>query len=149
MRAWPSSRSRRWSSIWPQAAAGEHPKAFLGAWRGTLVCDDYAGYKALFGPHIAEAGCLAHAQRKFHELHASGKSSLAERALQLIGQLYEIEREVKDSDPDERRRMRQSRARPIADDLHAWSGSSRSGTKCPMVRPPPARPTTASSAGGR
>jgi len=28
--------------------AGEHARAFLGDWRGKLVCDDYAGYKAGF-----------------------------------------------------------------------------------------------------
>ena len=37
--------------------AGRHVQAFLNVahdepWRGTLVCDDYAGYKALFGPNI-------------------------------------------------------------------------------------------------
>jgi transposase len=103
-----------------ETRGAEHPKTFLGAWRGTLVCDDYAGYKALFGTNIGEAGCLAHARRKFHELHVAGKSTLAKQALLLIGRLYEVEREVKDLDPDERRRIRQSQARPIADDLHAW-----------------------------
>ena len=29
--------------------AGRHAQAFLGQWRGTLVCDDYAGYKAQIG----------------------------------------------------------------------------------------------------
>jgi hypothetical protein len=43
----------------------------------------------------------------------------------LIGRLYEVEREVKDLDPDERRRIRQSQARPIADDLHAWLVAQR------------------------
>jgi len=100
--------------------AGEHPRTFLGAWRGTLVCDDYAGYKALFGANVTEAGCLAHARRKFHELHAAGKSTLADQALLLFGRLYEVEREVKELHPDQRRRIRQSKAQPIADDLHAW-----------------------------
>ena len=27
--------------------AGRHAQAFLGDWRGTLICDDYAGCKAL------------------------------------------------------------------------------------------------------
>lgn len=108
-----------------ETRGAEHPKKFLGAWRGALVCDDYVGYKALFGADIAEAGCLAHARRKFHELHASGKSSLAEQALRLFGQLYEVEREVKDTDADERGRIRQSKARPIADDLHAWLVAQR------------------------
>ncbi len=108
-----------------ETRGAEHPKAFLGVWRGTLVCDDYAGYKALFGANISEAGCLAHARRKSHELHAAGKSTLAEQALLLFGRLYEVEREVKDLDPDERRQIRQSQARPIADDLHAWLVAQR------------------------
>ena len=40
------------------------------AWKGNLVCDDYAGYKALFiDGGITEVGCMAHARRKFVELH--------------------------------------------------------------------------------
>jgi transposase len=30
-----------------ESRAGKHAQAFLGDWRGTLVCDDYPGYKAL------------------------------------------------------------------------------------------------------
>ena len=40
---------------------------------------------------IAEGGCMAHARRKFYELHQSGKSPIAEQALKSIGQLYVIE----------------------------------------------------------
>ena len=29
-----------------ESRAGEHARAFLGEWRGSLVCDDYAGYVA-------------------------------------------------------------------------------------------------------
>jgi hypothetical protein len=48
--------------------AGHHARAFLGNWKGKLVCDDYAGYKALFEKNgVTEVGCLAHARRKFHE----------------------------------------------------------------------------------
>jgi hypothetical protein len=32
----------------------------LGDWTGKLVCDDYAGYKALFNRGIIEVGCMAH-----------------------------------------------------------------------------------------
>lgn len=32
------------------------------------MCGDYGGYKALFAQGVNEAGCLAHARRKFHEL---------------------------------------------------------------------------------
>ncbi|KLJ13992.1 transposase, partial [Pseudomonas sp. TJI-51] len=53
---------------------------FLGDWRGKLVCDDFAGYKASFEQGIVEIGCMAHARRKFFDLHAANKSQLAEQA---------------------------------------------------------------------
>ena len=31
-----------------ETRAGQHARAFLGQWTGSLVCDDYAGYKAGF-----------------------------------------------------------------------------------------------------
>jgi transposase len=105
--------------------AGRHVQTFFGqdtdgAWRGTLVCDDYAGYKRLFGEHIAEAGCLAHARRKFFELWANHQSTVAEQALAFFGALYDVEREVQELDADDRRRIRQLKAQPVADDLQAW-----------------------------
>jgi transposase len=103
-----------------ETRAGEHARAFLGDWKGSLVCDDYSGYKAGFASGVLEAGCLAHARRKFFDLHASSKSQVAESALQQIGMLYEIERELKDLAPDERLRIRQSRSRPLLDALHRW-----------------------------
>jgi transposase len=108
-----------------ETRAGRHVQTFFGThtdegWRGTLICDDYAGYKQLFGERIAEAGCLAHARRKFFDLWANHKSTVAEQTLVFFGDLYDIEREVKDLDVDERRRIRQLKAKPIADDLQAW-----------------------------
>ena len=100
--------------------AGSHARDFLGDWRGTLVCDDYAGYKALFGHGITEAGCLAHARRKFFDLHTQNQSLIAAEALDYFGQLYQIERDVAGLTPEERQHSRQTRAKPIADQLHAW-----------------------------
>jgi transposase len=113
--------------------AGRHVQAFLGAdgpdgtggWRGTLVCDDYAGYKALFGGQIVEAGCLAHARRKFFDLWANHQSAVAEQALGFFRDLYDVEREVHALDVDERRRIRQLKAQPLADALKAWLVAQR------------------------
>lgn len=105
--------------------AGEHARAFLGDWRGQLVCDDFAGYKACFEQGATEIGCMAHARRKFYDLHVANQSQLAEQALHHIGQLYEIEREVRDLLPDERQRIRQEKAKPIADALHVWMLAQR------------------------
>lgn len=103
-----------------ETRAGENARAFLGEWKGSLVCDDFAGYKAGFAHGVTEAGCLAHARRKFFDLHASSKSQVAESALQQIGMVYEIEREVQSLTPDERQRIRQARTRPLLDALHRW-----------------------------
>ncbi|MCU5787430.1 putative transposase [Alcanivorax marinus] len=105
--------------------AGEHARAFLGDWRGKLVCDDYAGYKAGFGEGITEIGCLAHARRKFHDLHVANKSELAAQALESIGALYGIERDLKDLSDQDRQRLRHEQARPIADALHRWMIAQR------------------------
>ncbi|KWS24577.1 transposase [Pseudomonas syringae pv. syringae] len=106
--------------------AGEHARNFLQNWRGKLVCDDFAGYKASFELGVTEIGCMAHARRKFFELHATNKSTLAEQALRYIQLLYEVEREVRDLEPDLRRRIRQEKAVPVMDMLHAWMLAQRS-----------------------
>ncbi|PNG58905.1 hypothetical protein CHC07_00630 [Variovorax sp. B4] len=109
---------------------GQHARAFLGlpgehGWRGTLVCDDFSGYKACFELGVTEAGCLAHARRKFHELWANQGSQVGEQALKFFGELYAIEREVAELMPDERRRIRQERSRKVADAMHQWLSGQR------------------------
>jgi transposase len=42
-------------------------------------------------------GYMAHARRKFLDLHATNKSQLAEQALHSIGGLYEVERQARRS----------------------------------------------------
>jgi transposase len=109
--------------------AGEHARAFLQQdnqpWRGKLVCDDFSGYKASFAQGVTEVGCAAHARRKFFELHANTGSTVAEQALRFFGELYEIEREARTLDTSQRLRLRQEKARPLADSLHAWMLAQR------------------------
>lgn len=108
-----------------ESRGGRHADQFLGRWRGTLVCDDYSGYKALFKLGITEAGCMAHARRKFHQLWVNHKSQIAEQVLALFGRLYEIEREVHDLNDDQRKAIRQQRSRLAADTLHTWLAAQR------------------------
>jgi len=116
--------------------SGENARAFLGhdpdkrsraqvAWTGHLVCDDYSGYKALFELGITEVGCMAHARRKFFELHVSNKSTLAQTALDLIGKLYEVERDILGKESEHCLQERRSRAGPIAKALHEWLVAQR------------------------
>ena len=104
--------------------AGEHAEAFLKDWCGHLVCDDYSGYKARFkSGKIIEVGCMAHARRKFHELHVTGKSEIAEQALALIQKLYAIEAEIRkntDGSAEQRCQYRQKYSQPVMQQLHTW-----------------------------
>ncbi|CRM26372.1 Transposase [Pseudomonas sp. 31 E 6] len=105
--------------------AGEHARNFLGTWNGKLVCDGFAGYKAGFEGRITEIGCMAHARRKFFDLHVANKSQLAEQALHSIGGLYEVERKAKEMSDEDRWRLRQEMAIPIAEKLHEWMLAQR------------------------
>ena len=100
--------------------SGEHARAFLDGWQGNLVCDDFSGYKASFKQGITEIGCMAHARRKFFDLHAANHSTLAEYVLQQIGNLYKVERQIKHLDTDQRKAVRQQQAKPILDQLYQW-----------------------------
>jgi transposase len=103
-----------------ESRAAKHAEQFLDRWRGTLVCDDYSGYKGLIRSGVMEAGCMAHARRKFHELWANHSSQIAEEALKLFGALYDVERPIQQLEDSQRRTVRQQQAKPIADTLHAW-----------------------------
>jgi transposase len=116
-----------------EGRGGQHVRGFLGldtnggkdGWHGKLVCDDFSGYNACFELGVTEAGCLAHARRKFHELWANHGSKVGERALKFFGELYDTEREVRGLKPDERRRIRQERSDKVAKALLQWLQQQR------------------------
>lgn len=150
----PGKRKTQRAYLWAYAAAcsepikavvydftpsrsGEHARVFLGhdpdrrerdqiPWIGHLVCDDFSGYKALFELGVTEVGCMAHARRKFVELHAANKSNIAGTALELFGQLYQVERDIQAIvEPAKRLEHRRTRAGPIAQSLHDWMTAQR------------------------
>ena len=84
-----------------------------------------SGYKAGFAHGVIEAGCLAHARRKFHELWVNHKSAVGEQALEFFRKLYDVERDAKDMSPDERRRLRKEQAEPIATRFKDWLEAQR------------------------
>jgi transposase len=108
---------------------GEHPRAHLATFKGVIHADGYTGFEALFDPArkpglIVEAACWAHVRRYFFDDYQSNKLPLAGEALARIGQLYEVEQEIRGKPPDERRRVRQARSVPIAESLKAWAEDS-------------------------
>jgi transposase len=100
---------------------GEHPEQHLKGFHGTLQADGYAGFNRLYETGtIQEAACWAHVRRKFYDLEQAHASPLATEALKRIGQLYEIEREIRGSPANKRRQVRQERARPVLDEMRGW-----------------------------
>jgi transposase len=115
--------------------AAQHAQAFLGGkgppyaeppWRGTLVCDQYAGYGPVLDPKVQPgrqaAGCAAHARRKFEELttRGAGASPVAQEALQRFARIYHVERLLADATAEERHAGRQRMSRPLWEELRAW-----------------------------
>lgn len=118
---------------------GEHPQAHLAAWSGILQADAYGGYNELYregrdpGP-VLEAGCFAHARRKFFELadvvSSARKKSRGQRsamiypialeAVQRLDALFDIERGINGKSSAERLAVRQELSAPLMADLHAW-----------------------------
>jgi transposase len=100
---------------------GEHPHRHLADFNGTLQADAYAGFNRLYeSGRIQEAGCWAHVRRKFFDLHEAHASPITTEALERIGSLYAIESDIRGRSPDERRRDRQSRSRPLLMSLQSW-----------------------------
>ena len=101
--------------------------AHLGNASGILQADAYKGYAKLYEPgadgqpRFREAACFAHWRRDFHDIWTSQKSEIAHQALERIGQLYDIEREITGQSADFLRAVRQARSRPKLEALHAWA----------------------------
>jgi len=108
----------------------KYPADFLAEWAGTLTCDDYAGYDVVFRREgCIEAGCLAHARRKFDELARANASPVAAQAVARIARLYKLESQAREMTPARRLAHRQQYARPLWDELHAWMKQERARGK--------------------
>ena len=103
---------------------GEHPRQHLKNFTGALQADAYAGFHHLYGDHIYEAACWAHARRKFHEIHVVHASPTTTEALARIGALYAIEEEIRGKPANLRLNIRQSLAKPLLEELRKWMEKS-------------------------
>ncbi|NTS66862.1 IS66 family transposase [Sphingomonas sp. HHU CXW] len=123
---------------------GEHPQAHLASWSGIFQADAYGGYGELYrggrapGP-IREAGCFAHARRKFFELAdvegAARRKSRGERtgtvypvaleAVKRLDALFDIERAINGKPAADRLVVRQEFSASLMAELHAWLTDQR------------------------
>ncbi|MBX3669243.1 MAG: IS66 family transposase [Rhodocyclaceae bacterium] len=114
--------------------SGQIPVRQLEGWSGFLMTDGYDGYNALARqPGVEHLVCWAHVRRRFMDaakVLPAGKRGHAHRALELIGQLYAIERECRTLSDAERAAQRQARSDPILAQLRTWLDAV-----CPSVPP--------------
>ncbi len=104
---------------------GKYVVAFLADWQGALMVDDFAGYQGLFRGEVIELGCMAHARRKFFDLHQANGSTVAAEALRRIGELYAIEAAARGKTVEERARRRKETSQPLLEALHLWLQNTR------------------------
>ena len=63
---------------------------------------------------------MAHARRKFYDIHVRTPSDTTQKALDYIGELYGIEASIRGKPPAERLRVRQEKAKPLLKTYEAW-----------------------------
>ena len=107
------------------------PQQFLANYRGYLHADAFSGYDGLYLPdpltaaaRIIEVACNAHARRKFYEARSSD-ALRSHQALAYYRQLYELERQAKDFNDEQRLQMRQELSLPILEQFHQWLVTQR------------------------
>jgi transposase len=90
----------------------------VGDYRGTIVADALSTHEAgaRDGPGIVLAGCWAHVFRRFDEAKTDHPD--AEKALEWIGALYEIDR--READPVKRAELRRNEAPPLLAEFREW-----------------------------
>ena len=105
----------------------EHVLTHLANARGILQADGYKGYAKLYAhepdgaPRLREAACWAHLRRDFHDFWTSTKSEIAREALDRIGKLYDIERDINGQPADVRHAARQKHSLPKVEAFFTWS----------------------------
>jgi transposase len=107
-------------------------RQLLAGYQGTVVADGYGAYEALAraGPGFTLAHCWAHVRRKFVEIE-SHYPRQAQEILDLIGELYAVERAVLTHDADGsqaarlalRVRLRAERSRALIERIRVWAES--------------------------
>jgi hypothetical protein len=95
----------------------EGPKEFLKDYTEVLVADAYGGYNGVVaGNAITRAGCWSHARRKFVEAEKTAPE-IAREAVNLIGQLFAVEKQAKDVSVAERLALRQTQSVSVLAEL--------------------------------
>lgn len=121
--AWAASTASAIYFTIEDSRSAEAAKALLGKYAGIVMCDGYGAYESLASTHpgLVLAHCWAHARRKFVDIETAFPEETSE-ILDLIGELYGVEKECPRGPPgDERRRERRDKeSRKIIKRIQAW-----------------------------
>jgi transposase len=104
--------------VYAEGRAHKEIRGQLAAFQGLVQVDGYAGYNGLTskgrkpGP-ITLAFCLAHARRKFTDLHKKTGSAFTADIIERFSRIYAIEAEIRGTSAAERRAVRQARSAPV------------------------------------
>ena len=118
-RPWGGSDPPAVAYIYAPGRGGEHAQRMLTGFTGVLQVDGYAAYNKL-QPAVTLALCWAHFRRRFYDLAKGGNAPIAKEILRRIGELYDIEAEIRGLEAQERYAVRQARAKDLVDDLGTW-----------------------------
>jgi len=102
--------------------SAETARAILQGYEGVILTDGYAAYESVKkqGGRFTLAHCWAHVRRKFVEVEEQHPGRCTE-VLDLIGQLYDIEREAKGKPPDEVLALREERSKHVILAIQKWA----------------------------
>jgi len=111
--------------------AGRYAEEMLVGFDGVLQVDGFTGYNRLQraerqgGSPLRLAYCWAHARRELIDAMPEAGSPIGEEILQRIAALYAVEKQIRGSSPEQRRAVRQERAKPLIVDLEAFINAQR------------------------
>ncbi len=114
--------------------AGRYPQAYLANYQGYIQADAFAGYDELYQhPARIEVACWAHVRRKFEEIvKQSTVPGRAQMAMDMIGELYKIERAIKPLSYALRYEHRREYSQPLLDKFKAWLDAQTVLPKSPL-----------------
>ena len=113
--------------------SAEDARKVLKGYQGYIICDGYPGYDALLkrgkdgsSPmNVTLVCCLAHLRRKFTDalkvtVPGLRMHSSAETAIKKIRYIFDLDKQLKELSPEERKKERRNRLKPAMDSFYAW-----------------------------
>ncbi len=109
-----------------ESRSGQQAASLFRSYEGIAITDGYAAYKACKkqNPSLRIAHCWSHVRRKFVECEEQHPDE-CKKVLDLIAELYAIEKDVRGSPPEQIQARRQSESKPITQQILQASADVR------------------------